>query len=334
MKPIGLAIAAVACAGRRGHHAGRGRRVPAGDRPGRAGLHRPGRSYRSIYDARRGEVFEVIERGTRGYWYRIVLEDGTTGWIFGELVFPFEVGPTRRPAPSRAWAAAIRRAILGPSPLPYADVEVSFSAGLLDREGLFLLRPAWVIDPYFAIEGFAGLSPRAQTDVFLGRRRLDLAAGAGRRDRPLRPRLGRRGAPAAQGRQLHRSAEETLAVARRWRRLRDHVQEADHRAHRLPPVGAVRTRTAPSRATSSPAAWRSSSSEALMLRTLSFVVAVVLATGCGRFAVRPNEKEHLADPIMTFDQDPQESAADDHVLTNREGAAGGTGTGGGGCGCN
>ncbi len=71
-----------------------------------------------------------------------------------------------------------------------------------------------------------------------------------------------------------------------------------------------------------------------MLRTLSFVLAVAVATGCGRFAVRPNEKEHLADPIMTFDQDPQESAADDHVLTNREGAAGGTGTGGGGCGCN
>jgi hypothetical protein len=34
-----------------------------------------------------------------------------------------------------------------------------------------------------------------------------------------------------------------------------------------------------------------------------------------------------------FDGDGQEAAADDHVMTNREGAAGGRG-GGGGCGCN
>ena len=51
-------------------------------------------------------MFEVIERGTRGYWYRIVLDDGTTGWILGELVFPFEVvdggtaGQSMRPS---AW---------------------------------------------------------------------------------------------------------------------------------------------------------------------------------------------------------------------------------------
>lgn len=72
---------------------------------------------------------------------------------------------------------------------------------------------------------------------------------------------------------------------------------------------------------------------------LAALVATALAgagtlAGCGRHAVRPNEKELLADPIMIFDQDPQEAAADEHVLTNREGAAGGAGTGGGGCGCN
>jgi hypothetical protein len=58
------------------------------------------------------------------------------------------------------------------------------------------------------------------------------------------------------------------------------------------------------------------------------------AAGCGRFAVRPSEKEHLADRTMRFDADAQETAADDHVLSNREGSAGGRGTGGGGCGCN
>jgi len=139
-------------------------RVIAQDAPVYSG---PGASYRDIYDAHRGQVFEVIERGTRGYWYRIVLDDGTTGWILGELVFPFEVGPEEEAGALSRLGRRIRRAILGPSPLPYADVELSFSAGLLDREGLFLLRPALIVDRYFALEGFAGLSPRAQTDVFL-----------------------------------------------------------------------------------------------------------------------------------------------------------------------
>ena len=164
-KLAGVVVAAIACAAT-AHAASADAylRVIAQDAPVYTG---PGASYRSIYDARRGEVFEVIERGTRGFWYRIVLEDGTTGWIFGELVFPFEVGPDEEAGALTRLGRSIRRAVLGPSPLPYADVEVSFSAGLLDREGLFLLRPAWVLDRYFAIEGFAGLSPRAQTDVFL-----------------------------------------------------------------------------------------------------------------------------------------------------------------------
>lgn len=128
----------------------------------------PNASYRTIYDARRDEVFEVVERGTRGYWFRIVLEDGTTGWIFGELVFPFEVGPDEAPGFFSRLGHSIRKAILGPSPQPYADVQISFSAGMLDREGLFLLRPAVLIDSRWGVEMFAGLSPRAQKDIFLG----------------------------------------------------------------------------------------------------------------------------------------------------------------------
>jgi hypothetical protein len=61
---------------------------------------------------------------------------------------------------------------------------------------------------------------------------------------------------------------------------------------------------------------------------------VVLASACGMHAVRPAEREHLADRIMLFDDDPHEIVSDDHVLSNREGSAGGRGTAGGGCGCN
>ncbi len=128
----------------------------------------PSAQYRRIYVAERGDVYEVLERGTRDFWFRIKLEDGTTGWVFGELVFPFEVGPEENPGVFTRLGRAIRRAILGPSPVPYSDVELSFSAGILDLEGAFIFRPAWIVDPYFAVEAFAGLSPRQQDDLFLG----------------------------------------------------------------------------------------------------------------------------------------------------------------------
>jgi hypothetical protein len=59
-----------------------------------------------------------------------------------------------------------------------------------------------------------------------------------------------------------------------------------------------------------------------------------LGAGCGRYAVRADEKEYLADRIMQPDWDVMETANDQHVLTNREGAQGGFGAVGGGCGCN
>ncbi len=78
--------------------------------------------------------------------------------------------------------------------------------------------------------------------------------------------------------------------------------------------------------------WRSSSRWLFALLLLALLLPG--AAGCGRFAVRPSEKEHLADRTMRFDSDRQEAAAEDHVQSNREGSAGGRGTSGGGCGCN
>ena len=69
--------------------------------------------------------------------------------------------------------------------------------------------------------------------------------------------------------------------------------------------------------------------------TVCFLVAAALAAGgCGRYAVRADEKEYLADRIMQADFDAMELANDQHVLSNREGAQGGYGAAGGGCGCN
>jgi SH3 domain-containing protein len=127
----------------------------------------PGAGYREVAIAERDQVFQVLERGTREYWFKIELEDGTSGWILGDTVFPFEVGNEEQPGVFTRMGRAIKGAILGPNPSPYANVGLSFSAGLLDREGMFLFRPSWLIDPYWAIEGFGGLSPRADKDIFL-----------------------------------------------------------------------------------------------------------------------------------------------------------------------
>ena len=129
----------------------------------------PGNGYREVAVVTRNQVFQVLERGTRGdYWFKIELEDGTSGWILGDQVFPFEVGDEEKPGTFTRMGRAIRRAILGPSPVPYADVGLSFSAGVFDREGIYLLRPSWLIDPYWALEAHFGLSPRSDKSLYLG----------------------------------------------------------------------------------------------------------------------------------------------------------------------
>jgi len=134
----------------------------------RASVHSgPGVGYREVAIATRDQVYEVLERGTDGYWFKVELDDGTSGWLIGDVVYPFEVGEQQQPGVFTQMGRAIKRAILGPSPVPYAHVGLSFSSGLLQNEGVFLLRPSWLIDPYWALEGFAGLSPRSEKDIYL-----------------------------------------------------------------------------------------------------------------------------------------------------------------------
>lgn len=46
------------------------------------------------------------------------------------------------------------------------------------------------------------------------------------------------------------------------------------------------------------------------------------------------EREYLARPEMSLDDDADEASLRQHYLGTREGAVGGSGGGGGGCGCN
>jgi hypothetical protein len=75
------------------------------------------------------------------------------------------------------------------------------------------------------------------------------------------------------------------------------------------------------------------------LRKLAAMTLLAVATLAGSACsvepwVKPYERDHLADTIMSFDRDPVSSAYIGHVYEAREGARGATGGGGGGCGCN
>ena len=73
----------------------------------------------------------------------------------------------------------------------------------------------------------------------------------------------------------------------------------------------------------------------LLARSLVLACAVLAVGGCSIEPwVKPYERDHMADPIMSFDRDPVSSAYTGHVYEAREGARGATGGGGGGCGCN
>jgi hypothetical protein len=72
--------------------------------------------------------------------------------------------------------------------------------------------------------------------------------------------------------------------------------------------------------------------------TKCMAILVVLGTlaGCAPIQpwVKPYEREHFADPIMSFNRDPVSGTYIDHVYESREGSRGATGGVGGGCGCN
>ena len=72
-----------------------------------------------------------------------------------------------------------------------------------------------------------------------------------------------------------------------------------------------------------------------MWKRAVIVSIVLLLTACSIEPwVRPYERDHIADPIMSFDRDPVSSAYIHHVYEAREGARGATGSVGGGCGWN
>ncbi len=64
------------------------------------------------------------------------------------------------------------------------------------------------------------------------------------------------------------------------------------------------------------------------------LMAALLLNLSACVSVRPEDKEHLAEPAMSFGDEGMSEQHEQHVLDNREGSTGGGDTRGGGCGCN
>ncbi len=68
--------------------------------------------------------------------------------------------------------------------------------------------------------------------------------------------------------------------------------------------------------------------------TAAWLAAVALSSGCAATAVKPWDRDLLAQKKMSFNPSPAERAVDDHIYFSKEGSTGGQEAGGGGCGCN
>lgn len=70
-----------------------------------------------------------------------------------------------------------------------------------------------------------------------------------------------------------------------------------------------------------------------MMRLLIVLVSLSL-TACSHLGVKPWDRDLLAKPDMTGEQNRADQSFDDHIYFSKEASSGGRGFGGGGCGCN
>ena len=68
------------------------------------------------------------------------------------------------------------------------------------------------------------------------------------------------------------------------------------------------------------------------VRIITFVLSLCALGACA--TVRPEDKEYLAEPSMTWANSSFAARHESHVIDNREGSTGSSQTKGGGCGCN
>jgi hypothetical protein len=124
----------------------------------------PGFGYRVVYVANRDEVLPALARATNDHWFRVQLPDGTYGWILGDEVFPLDVDTAEAHRGPSFWKR-FGDAVFSPSPLVEKTIGLTFSAGLLGGDGMFMFRPSVLLAPHLSVEGMVGETVGDQLDV-------------------------------------------------------------------------------------------------------------------------------------------------------------------------
>lgn len=107
----------------------------------------PGAAFRALRTASRGDVFPIVERGTRGYWFRVELPDATTAWISGDAVYTHELSV------EEAARGRFLPEIFAPAALLDASGELAFGFGVLGlQNGWMAVRPTLLLAPEFGFE--------------------------------------------------------------------------------------------------------------------------------------------------------------------------------------
>ncbi len=70
------------------------------------------------------------------------------------------------------------------------------------------------------------------------------------------------------------------------------------------------------------------------LALAALLALLAIASGCAATAMKPWDRDLLAQKKMRFVPSPRETAVDEHIYFSKEGSTGGQHAGGGGCGCN
>jgi hypothetical protein len=118
----------------------------------------PGVSHRTIYAAKRGETFALDSRPGTGFWLRVLLADGRTGYVLGDEVQTFAVSSGEEGGLSRP-------GFLAPPPLVGSRGGLALLGGILSipvapggvqRLGYVEARPSLVLRETVSLEGFIG----------------------------------------------------------------------------------------------------------------------------------------------------------------------------------
>jgi hypothetical protein len=119
----------------------------------------PGVSFRVVYTAHRGETLALYGRPGAGFWLRVVLPDGRSGFALGDEVEPFAVNPHEPGRPSRP-------GFFAPPPLEGSRAGLAIVGGLaslqsidglgVQKYGYMEIRPSIVVHKTISIDGFLG----------------------------------------------------------------------------------------------------------------------------------------------------------------------------------